>query len=72
MDDKCKMISDAIEKITQEIASLQEMKKRLISDVITGKMDVREVDVPEYNISLDDNDTDADDEYLDDEIDEEV
>ena len=72
LDDKCKMLSCAIEQITREITSLQEMKKRLISDVVTGKIDVREIDIPEYSISLDDIDADMDDEYMEDEIDEEV
>jgi type I restriction enzyme S subunit len=37
-----------IEKINTEITLLGEYRTRLISDVVTGKMDVREVAVPQY------------------------
>ena len=31
-----------------QIENLQDLKARLISDVVTGKIDVRGVEVPEY------------------------
>lgn len=34
--------------ITQQIGKLQEYRTRMISDVVTGQMDVRGVEVPEY------------------------
>ena len=32
----------------QEISTLQEFKTRLISDVVTGKIDVRDIEVPDF------------------------
>ena len=37
-----------IDILTQEICNLQEFRQRLISDVVTGKMDVRDINIPEY------------------------
>lgn len=39
---------EAIEKIKAEVAVLEEYKAKLIADVVTGKIDVRNVTVPEY------------------------
>lgn len=41
-------INDAVRHIEKEIALLEEYRTRLISDVVTGQMDVRGVAVPEY------------------------
>ncbi len=38
----------AIEKLSKEIEVLEECKTHLISDVVTGKIDVRGVKIPEY------------------------
>ena len=35
------------DSLTQEISTLQEFKARLISDVVTGKIDVRGIEIPE-------------------------
>lgn len=37
-----------IETIQKEIMALDELKTRLISDVVTGKIDVRGIEIPEY------------------------
>lgn len=42
--DKAKKYEDTL---TQEISSLQELKARLISDTVTGKIDVRGIEIPE-------------------------
>ena len=34
--------------LTSQITTMQELKARLIADVVTGKIDVRDVDIPEY------------------------
>lgn len=39
---------EAIEKIKAEVAVLEEYKAKLIDDIVTGKIDVRNVTVPEY------------------------
>lgn len=38
----------AIKKLSSEIRTLEELKTRLISDVVTGKIDVRDINIPEY------------------------
>ena len=43
--DKTKKYED---NLTQEISILQEFKARLISDVVTGKIDIRSVEIPDY------------------------
>ena len=42
---KQKNIEDTL---TQQISNLQEFKARLISDAVTGKMDVRDIEIPEF------------------------
>lgn len=48
----------AIANLERQIACLQDMKNRLISDVVTGQVDVRSIEIPEYesfeDVSLDD------------------
>ncbi len=49
-----------ISRTEREISLIQEYRDRLIADVVTGKVDVREIEVPdnaEYN-SIEDNDND--------------
>ena len=38
----------SIEKIRSQIKVMQEYRTRLISDVVTGQIDVRNVTIPEY------------------------
>ena len=52
--DKAKKYEDTL---TQEISSLQELKARLISDTVTGKIDVRGIQIPEYEFAKENNDT---------------
>lgn len=42
----------AIASIQKQITLLNEYRTRLISDVVTGKLDVRDVAVPEYEVTL--------------------
>ena len=48
----------AIEKLTEEVAVLEEYKNKIIADTVTGKIDVRGFEIPEYEFM--DEDTDAD------------
>ena len=48
LDEKCACIDTLIGKITDEISLLHEYCTRMISDVVTGKMDMRGVTVPKY------------------------
>ena len=55
-----KPINCAIQNIRDIIAGLEDLKNRLISDTVTGKIDVRSIEIPEYEFV--DEDTDADNE----------
>ena len=61
-------------KLEEEITVLQELRTRLISDVVTGQIDVRDVEIPdfEYISETDDNGEETDDEKSDDMAEEEV
>lgn len=61
LDDKCYKIENLKAKIQNEIELLYEYRTRLISDVVTGKVDVRDIEIPEYEADSD--------ETIDDEID---
>ena len=50
----------AIERLKAEIDALEEFKTHLISDVVTGKIDVRDVEIPEYEFVDEDADADSD------------
>lgn len=43
--------------LTQEIAALQELKTRIVFDVVTGQMDVRNIEIPDYEYVDEDLDT---------------
>jgi len=47
LDEKCLEIEEAILNITKEIALVNELRTRTIADVVTGKVDVRNIPVPE-------------------------
>lgn len=50
-----------IEKLDAEIQSLMELKARLISDVVTGQVDVRNIEIPDYEFVEDEVDNDTED-----------
>lgn len=41
-------INRAIQKSREIIAALEDLKNRLIADVVTGKIDVRNIEIPDY------------------------
>ena len=47
--------------LTQEISDLQELETRLISDVVTGKIDVRDIRVPDFEYVQETGDSSAED-----------
>ena len=49
----------AIEKLTVEVETLEEYKTKLIADVVTGKIDVRDIEIPEYEFVDEDIDSDS-------------
>jgi type I restriction enzyme S subunit len=52
-----------------QIENLQDLKARLISDVVTGKIDVRGVEVPEFAPVEEEAGTDMNEEEVGEEID---
>ena len=59
-DEVCAMSDDAIKKMEEQISNLQELKIRLVADTVTGKIDVRGVEIPEYELVDEEADSDAD------------
>lgn len=48
LDRQCSSIDRFTENLEKKIQQLKDMKVALISDVVTGKIDVRNVEIPEY------------------------
>ncbi|MDY6212074.1 restriction endonuclease subunit S [Hornefia butyriciproducens] len=57
-------IDKAIEIERENIKNLQELKARIISDAVTGRIDVRSVYISEYDYIEDQSDEEADGEYI--------
>lgn len=57
-------IDKAIEIERENIKNLQELKARIISDAVTGKTDVRSVDIPEFEYVEDQSDDGSDEEDI--------
>ena len=59
------------QKIEQEIELLHEFRTRLISDVVTGQVDVRNIIIPEYEVvdEIMSDDEETDDEFVTSEVD---
>lgn len=73
LDEKCAHLEKTIDKINEEIQTIEELKKKLISDVVTGQIDVRDIEVPEFEYVEEIEDSSEEDEDTDDEsADEEV
>lgn len=47
----------AVDCLKRQIDVLVELKKRIISDVVTGKIDVRDIEIPEYEFLTEENNT---------------
>ena len=69
LDYVCQTIDALVEKENSKIKSLQDLKDRIVADVITGKVDVREVEIPEYEFVADLADDISDEENEMEEID---
>ena len=48
LDMKCEVLDNIIAKKHKQIQLLQELKARLTSDAVTGKIDVRGIEIPEF------------------------
>lgn len=58
IDNKTNQINLLKERITKQIDLLKEYRTRLISDVVTGQMDVRGIEIPDYTPEEDTEETD--------------
>jgi type I restriction enzyme S subunit len=61
INEKCEPIQNCCESISIEVATLQELKNRLISDVVTGQIDVHGIEIPEYEHVEEESDEEYDD-----------
>ena len=59
-----KQINEMISGINKEITLVEELRTKLISDVVTGQVDVRNVKIPAYETETDiiDSEEDSDEE----------
>lgn len=62
---QCGNIDSLVERINKEISLLGEYRTRLISDVVTGQIDVRDAVVPEFEYVSDETSDISDDEGTD-------
>ena len=47
----------AIGKLSEEVTTLEEYKAKIIADVVTGKIDVRDIEIPEYEFVNEESDS---------------
>ena len=66
LDKKTPIIDETIERLRKEIDLLEELRTKIIVDVVTGQMDVRDVVIPEYSCDedADSNDIEDDEEVI--------
>ncbi len=61
LESKIMKFDNAIDVITKKINFLQELKNRIISDAVTGQIDVRNISIPEYEQTEEIVDNDVED-----------
>lgn len=57
LDTVCEKIDVAIVKMEEKITNLQDLKIRFVADAVTGKIDVRGIEIPEYEFVEENVDT---------------
>lgn len=73
LDSICSHIDAIINKTEAKISNLHDLKNRLVADVVTGKIDIRSIEVPEYDLVEEDGDGESEEnaESMEGEMDEE-
>ena len=61
LDAICAKIDAATQKLEERITALHELKNHLVADVVIGKIDIRDIIIPEYEFVDEEPDGDADD-----------
>lgn len=61
LDEVCAKIDAAILKMEEKVSDLQDLKIRLVADTVTGKIDVRGIEIPEYEFVEEAADADVED-----------
>ena len=61
LDEVCAKIDAAISKMEEKVSNLRDLKIRLVADTVTGKIDVRGIEIPEYEFADEVVDADAED-----------
>lgn len=61
LEKTCRDIDLAIQNIQSQIEALNELKSRIIADTVIGKIDVRSIEIPEYEFVDEDTDTENED-----------
>ena len=57
LDDLCSKINIVITNVKEKISNLEELKNNLIADVVIGKIDVRNIEIPEYEFVEEETDS---------------
>jgi type I restriction enzyme S subunit len=71
LNDNLLKIDNAIQLVASTIDKLQEYRTRLISDVVTGQIDVRGIEIPDYEYVEEESDEETDEtEGADEEVEE--
>lgn len=65
------LINALIDNKKESIENLHEYRNRLISDTVTGKVDVRDIEIPEYEFTDESADSDSENVDFDADADEE-
>lgn len=60
LDEKCRKLDAMVAIKDKEINELNELHVRLVADAVTGKIDVRSIDIPDYEFVADEMDVDTD------------
>lgn len=57
LDEVCAKIDATIKKMEEKISNLQDLRIRLVADTVTGKIDVRDIEIPEYEFVNEESDS---------------
>ena len=62
LEHECDLNDSVIKTLKEKIRLLQELRDGIVFDVVTGKIDVRDIEIPEYEFVDEEADSNSDDE----------